>query len=176
MRILAPGEVTIDLGNGGSDEVITTEVPGGLPVESLASPTYALQESLPSATSDLLQQPTSTIRPTDTAIPLATDTPIPPTVTLTPLPQRACIVSPDAFVFVWQEAQLQAGDCEQFTPDIIDNGTEVMIIDEEPRSVTGPDESCVVNNFIRIESVTGPPLTGWVLQNSVQPLEPGGSC
>jgi protein phosphatase len=111
--------------------------------------------------------PTATLEPLPTVTPAATDTPPPPIQT------RGCMIFNS---FIWQDAQIEANSCDQFAGATIASGQEVIILEDGITTVNGPDSACAVNSFRKVQSVSDPTLQGWVLDNSIQLLQPGESC
>lgn len=165
-------------GDQGADALPTTDLPALLPAEEQ---------------SPALLPATSTIAPTWTAAPPpeASDTPAAPTPTpaddppaaeaatepptAEPLP-RACVIN---LVHVWQPAQLDAGDCNQFAPEgfSLARGTEVIVLGQETRVADGPDTACQPDNsFIEVQSAEDETVSGWILTFSIEPKEADQSC
>jgi hypothetical protein len=117
--------------------------------------------------------PTSTIAPTLTIEPSPTATET-PTNTPEPVEVRACIIGQ---TFVWQETQLNNEVCPGvFAQSSLPNRTEVIVLDDSDREALGPDSSCLANTFWEVQTVEEPVITGWVLANNLDTLEPGESC
>ena len=134
---------------------ISTEQPAALPT--------LMETAVPPST---LTPPSPTIEP----IPVA------PVVPETPAANWACIVSPGAFTFVWQEAQLVDSDCDQFAQVQLNDGDLVTILDATPRGVLGPDAICLENDFIKVQSAADPTIEGWVLVDNVQTITVEQGC
>jgi hypothetical protein len=126
----------------------------------------------------------------ETAVPPPTLTPLPPTAEPTPVetvePEAAdapaanlaCIVSPGALTFIWQEAQLVGSNCDQFAQEgfVFADGDLVTILDATPRGVLGPDATCLENEFIQVQSASDPAIAGWVLVDNVQTTTAEQGC
>ena len=113
--------------------------------------------------------------PTVEAPPEATT---PPTTVPLPTPLQLACVSTEGILFVWQDAQVQTDSCTQFAQEgyALGNGDQVRILDNNAISVNGPDESCIANNFIKIQSIERPEIEGWVIANEITPPLSDGSC
>lgn len=111
--------------------------------------------------------------PTTEPPPVAT---VEPETTEAPAANLACIVSPGAFTFVWQEAQLVGSNCDQFAQDQFVDGDPVTILDAAPRAVLGPDATCLENDFIKVQSAADPAIEGWVLVDNVQATTAEQGC
>jgi protein phosphatase len=162
--------------NARQDSAEATAVPDAAPsaegvpeeTESPALPPAPTKEAtaVPLATATV--GPTATLEPLPTTTPNPTDTPPPDIVQA-----RGCIILDS---FVWQDAQIETNSCDQFAEDTIANGEEVIILENSPVTVNGPDSACDANNFRKVQSVADPSLEGWVLGIYIQPLQPGESC
>ncbi len=127
--------------------------------------------ALPTLMETAVSPPTLTpLAPTTEPVPVATVEPETPTANL------ACIVSPGAFTFVWQETQLVGSNCDQFAQDLLSDGDPVTILDAAPRAVLGPDATCLENNFIKVQSAADPAIEGWVLVDNVQATTAEQGC
>ena len=113
--------------------------------------------------------------PSPTAEPAPVETGEPET-TEEPAANLACIVSPGAFTFVWQETQLVGSNCDQFAQDLLSDGDPIIIMDATPRGVLGPDATCQENDFIKVQSSNDPTIEGWVLVDNVQATTPEQGC
>jgi serine/threonine protein phosphatase PrpC len=137
---------------------IPTEQPAALPtlMETAVSPPTLTP---PSPTTE--QPPVATSEPETTEAPAA---------------NLACIVSPGASAFVWQEAQFVGSNCGQFAQALLNDGDPVIILDAAPRGVLGPDATCLENNFIKVQSAADPAIEGWVLVDNVQATTAEQGC
>jgi len=138
--------------------------------------------TLANATPTLLptSPPPATPTPQAIAIPptepaSATD-PAPPEGTA--VSNLACVVSPGAFTFVWQDSQINGSACDQFAAEdyVLNDGDQVIVIDPTPIGVLGPDPICVANQFIKIQSVANPAIEGWALERNIQSTTPEQGC
>jgi protein phosphatase len=154
------------------------------PVETVESETVPLvaETAVPASAVPTQIPPTATLPPTElpqvvpTAVPTDPPTP-PPTLTPSPTPpQFACVSSP--LLFVWQDAQVQTTTCDQFAQAgySLLAGDQVRILDANPISVSGPDESCVKRDFIKIQSVERPEIEGWVVADDIGSQSADGTC
>jgi len=115
----------------------------------------------------IVDQPT--VPPTE--LPSATPTLLPtPTLEATPEP-RGC-VNDSVRSYVWNQAQLDAGDCI-ITPFELEVGGEVLILDETVVTAGG---TCAGVQFIKIQSIADAELEGWVAEGAIDPLAPNASC
>jgi hypothetical protein len=55
-------------------------------------------------------------------------------------------------------------------------GDEVQILDANRIPVSGPDESCVNRDFIKIQSVERPEIEGWVVADDIGFAGSDGIC
>jgi hypothetical protein len=162
--------------NARQDSAEATAVPETIPSTESVPEEMESPALLPAPTEEATAVPlaTATVGPTATLEPLPTTTPNP---TDTPPPDivqaRGCIILDS---FVWQDAQIESNSCDQFAEDTIANGEEVIILENSPVTVNGPDSACDANNFRKVQSVADPSLEGWVLGIYIQPLQPGESC
>ncbi len=114
---------------------------------------------------------------TDLATALPTEPP-PATPTLRPSPTVEATVEPHGCVndsviaFVWNQAQLDAGDCSN-TPLKLEIGEEVRILEETAVTAGG---TCSGVQFIKVQSLIDDDLEGWVTQNAIFKLAVGASC
>ena len=133
-----------------------------------------LEVTQPPAATELILQTATLPPPTES---LATA--VPPTVTLlptfTPPPLVGCVTSDG---FVWRDEQVYSNSCTHVAPEgrVLRRGDIVRILDPNPQQFNGPDEQCDTNFFLNVQSVDQPNLVGWVLEFSVEPLQPGESC
>lgn len=167
-RLVASDNLTIDLGGESGDEVElrVTETSGAPePTSTQVSPAvFAAPTELPTNVSQTLAP---TLQPTTTFEPL-----------LTPEPTRsqmACIVG-ERQVFVWSDDQVRSNTCNHFSELTLEPGQQVLIVDNDPVPVTGPDRSCRFGVFIKVQSVDDAEIEGWVLESSVRSMGPDGSC
>jgi serine/threonine-protein kinase len=132
------------------------------------------QTALPEASSTSPHpSPIATRRPT-ALLPTSTVT-LPTTETAVSL---AC-VEEGTQLFVWDDQQISAGNCTQIVQRedfVLQPNQQVQILGEEVRSVPGPESSCQINEFIRIQSVDNPEVEGWVLENGLRRISPEESC
>ena len=115
--------------------------------------------------------PPTDVPPTEEPLPTEEPTQLPPTEepstaipSLTP-PLRARI---NEYGFVWSDENISANDCTQTTNTGIPEGTMVRILGEEILTVNGPDTGCVESDFIKIQTIEEPIITGWVLNRIVE--------
>jgi serine/threonine protein phosphatase PrpC len=165
------------------------------PSEEAAPATAAPATDAPPAVIDVTavnptEQPAALPTLMETAVPPPTLTPPPPTiepapvetvepeVTEAPAANLACIVSPGAITFVWQDEQIVGSDCNEFAQEgfILNDGDPVTILDAARRGVLGPDPSCQENEFIKVQLVTDPAIAGWVLVGNVQTTTAEQGC
>lgn len=83
--------------------------------------------------------------------------------------ELACVT--DETVFVWQDYQLTADGCPQFTSNQFEAGDSIYLLDVNPISSDKPD--CQINRYYNIRSVEPPFIKGWIIFGSFQS---GGSC
>ncbi|MAU01033.1 MAG: hypothetical protein CL608_28140 [Anaerolineaceae bacterium] len=121
--------------------------------------------------------PTSVFSPTTTVtiLPSATAT---SSRTPSPTPEnaqvRGCIIT--SLLFIWTDEQIEANDCGQFATIAIEGGQEVIVLEDSPVTVNGPDSGCQMNSYLKVQSVADPTIVGWALDFAIQPLEPGEVC
>ncbi len=155
-------------GNGvedGSTE-LPTPMPTLPPVDQPVDGGVGLETAVPAAA-------TSTIAPT---IPLATAT-LTPTLTSEPSPAPEPLVCVINLAFVWTDAQINSGNCEQSAQNQFVRGTTVEFIEPFiPRTVDGPNLECELGNVFRKVRAVETGIEGWVLANALQSLDPGQSC
>lgn len=128
---------------------------------------------LPTAT---LPSPTEPTQPNPTIPPTELPT-LPPTLIPSPPPPPfACVSSP--ILFVWQDTQIQSGECGQFAQEgySLLAGAQVRILDANGIPVSGPDESCINRDFIKIQSVERPEIEGWVVADDIGFPDSNGAC
>lgn len=170
--IILPALGVNDLLFGGSENEGTGTPTNVIPTDTMPAETAVpVLESAPTEETMEENAATSTIAPTETAEP----SPFPTTAsTDTPEPLRACTVG---LVFLWDETQLSDETCPSvFAQDDLPGDTEVLILDDSGRTALGPDSSCLSNIFWEIQSVEDPTVTGWVLADFLDVIEPGESC
>ena len=161
--------------NPGEESSEATEVPAtNLPAEIVPVETEepVLEVNTIEATTAVIVltatgNATATLEPLPTNTPAATDTPPPP------IQARGCIIFES---FIWQDAEITSNSCTEFADASIANAQEVIILENSPLIVNGPDSACEENSFLKIQSVEDPSLEGWVLANSILPLPPGENC
>ena len=153
--------------------VIINPVPTAPSTDTPASPAEQ-PAALPTIMETAVPPPTLT-PPSPTAEPAPVETGEPET-TEEPAANLACIVSPGAFTFVWQETQLVGSNCDQFAQDLLSDGDPIIIMDATPRGVLGPDATCQENDFIKVQSSNDPTIEGWVLVDNVQATTPEQGC
>jgi len=125
--------------------------------------------SLPTATA--LPAATATVAITATA----TVTPE-PSVTPTSSPPLACVVTTGQ-LFVWPDAAMEEGGCETAVSDhALLNGEQVLLPGAGAQSLPVPRDCSQVHDFIFVQSVNDPAISGWVFAEEIRPLEPGESC
>ncbi len=168
--LFSSDNVSLFFGGGGETvEGETAPVMTDTAVPPSAAPVVQPPTPIPStatAPPPTAPPPTTTSAPTDTPPPLPTSTPIPP--------KRGCVT---AYVLVWEDFQLNNGQCDQVTSYELNSGDEVLILDDAPRSVRGPGSMCNLNEFIKVQSTSATPeVIGWAIRNAIQILEPGEDC
>jgi PPM family protein phosphatase len=146
--------------------LVDTAVPPS-PAPTLPQPAIIATEPIPQPT-----EPPQIVLPT---LPANTATPEP---TLTATPPPLAYVSTEGQLFVWQDSQIQANTCGQFAQEgfVLQDGDQVRILNNNAISIAGPDETCLINDFIKIQSVDNPEVEGWVLANSLCLPRPEENC
>ena len=147
--------------------VVVTETPIGKPTINV-EPTVVV-------TKTPIEKPTINVEPTV----VVTKTPIEkstinvePTVVVTETPiaiLRGRIINSS---FLWTDENIQANDCNQLAEISIAMNTIVRILEEYSLTVNGPDSSCFVNSYIKIQSVEDPEIRGWIQEYNVEILQP----
>ena len=112
--------------------------------------------------------------PTDELVPTAEPTQLPPTeapptAIPSPSPSRGRIIG---LGFLWSDESIQANDCQRTAETSIPADTIVYILEDPLVTVNGPDSGCATNEFIKIQSVENPELSGWILEYNVESLQP----
>ncbi|MCP4425445.1 MAG: SpoIIE family protein phosphatase [Chloroflexi bacterium] len=144
-----------------------------------------ISTAVPAIIDTAVPPPTSTLLPTNSppatptiivAAPAESTPPSEPEGTA--VSNLACIVSPGAVTFVWQDFQINGSNCDQFAAEefVFNDGDQVVIVDPEPIGVLGPDATCLANQFIKIRSVANPAIEGWALVNNVKSTTPEQGC
>jgi protein phosphatase len=158
-----------------ADDVTATPLPAvemATAVPEIA-PTDAQPEALPTMMDTAVPPPTSP--PPAEPTPVETATPL---VETTAVSNQACIVSVNAFVYVWQDEQIENSDCDAYAQEgfVLDDGEPVIILEATPRTVLGPDLTCLTNEFVKVQSLGDTAVTGWVLVGNVQPTTAEQGC
>jgi hypothetical protein len=91
------------------------------------------------------------------------------------LPPRGCVTSGG---FVWRDDQVYSNSCTHVAQEgrVLRKGDVVQILDPNPQEFNGPDAQCATNLFLNVQSVERPNLVGWVLEFTIEPLQPGERC
>lgn len=166
--LLNSGDVSVDLGGEEADVIET--MPAGIPSSPTAQTTATLEAAIPTAA------PSPTQAPQMTATSAPVDTPLPaPQSTSPEQEQMGCVIGVGS-LFVWLDEQVQTNSCNQFAQSALEPGDQVRILDQNAISVAGPDQGCLITEFIRVQAVEDPLHEGWVTNNRVLPILPGGSC
>lgn len=150
-----------------------TVVPAGAPVNT----PVLVDTAVPPPTAAPTPLPTQ-LPPVTATPPAAVETAVTPEPTAEPPANLACITSPGAFTFVWQDTQITGSGCNQFAAEgfVLSDGDQVIILDPDTIGVLGPDATCLENEFIKVQSVADAAITGWVLFRNVQTTTPEQGC
>ena len=142
-------------------------------VPEIAPTDDAQPEALPTVMDTAVPPPTAP--PPAEPTPAETATPL---VEATAVSNQACIVSVNAFVYVWQDEQIENSDCDAFAQEgfVLDDGQPVIVLEATPRTVLGPDFTCLTNEFVKVQSLGETAVTGWVLVGNVQPITTEQGC
>jgi protein phosphatase len=160
VRLGDSGDVTVGL--NGETAGVTQE----MPTIAATAPQLVTSTPIPPVESQ------AALAPAETPTTPPTATPLPPTPTAILV---ACIIG-NGNVFVWQEQQIRSNTCNHFAQWSLQSREQVLILDNNAVPVVGPDSSCRINDFIKVQSLDDPTIEGWVLQESVRPLGPEGVC
>ena len=87
-----------------------------------------------------------------------------------------CVNTFGGFAFLWTDDQIAASTCDLFAGQELDHNDQVLILDGVARTVSGPDQSCESNEFIKVRSESNPEIEGWVLEYMIEFISPGEPC
>lgn len=171
--LLSANSISVEFGggretgeNGGTLPLATDiAIPAQLPT---AQPPTPLPPTITMPPPPTAAPPTATLPPTDTPPPLPTSTPTPP--------QTGCVVR--ELLYVWREDQVRSNTCDHYAREGFDLrlGQQVLILDNNAIPGNGPDAGCRPGSFIKVQSMSNPAITGWVLAGGVQNIPAGESC
>lgn len=184
---------TTDVTGSDSPAVVAPVATEAEPVTATATIAIPATNTLPPATFTPPPTAVPTLTPTLTPTPTLTVTAgleITPTLTITGTvsaeeppaetatpPALACIRDDTDLAWLWSETAFTPTGCPSAVArGFLISGNPVYLVEGNSRTRIIPTDCVQTSNFIEVQSVERPELTGWVFLNQIRRLEPGQTC